>query len=80
MKDYITKPSISRIARKGGVKSIADDTYPIIQDYLNSELKDIIESILIVNEEQNTKTIMATDVSKALKLRGIHIAQSTELI
>ena len=51
MKDYITKPSISRIARKGGVKSIADDTYPIIQDYLNSELKDIIESILIVNEE-----------------------------
>tara|TARA_A100001011_G_C14318207_1_gene848979 strand:- start:2864 stop:3106 length:243 start_codon:yes stop_codon:yes gene_type:complete len=80
MKDYITKPSISRLGKKAGVKSIADDTFKIIQEYLNDELESIIKKIIIMNNEQNTKTIMIDDVYKAFNLSGIYLAQSNELI
>ena len=79
MTDFITRPSISRLSRKAGVKSLSDDTYPIIYDFLESETEEIIKFVSVLNDEQSTKTIMSDDLVKALKICGYHVAQSQEL-
>ena len=79
MNDFITKPSIARLAKKAGVKSVSEDSYPVVQNYLDMELKNILRCIIILNEEQNTKTIMPDDVNKAFQMCGYNVAQSSEL-
>lgn len=75
----ITRPSIVRLARQAGVKSIAEDCYPMIRALIDARLDDIIEKSLRVNEQHQTKTLMADDVYEALALCGEHIAQSSDL-
>ena len=77
--DYITKPSITRLARKAGIKSLSDECYPVIHSIIEEKLETLIDSMLIVNSEHNTKTLMADDIYAALSLNGYHVAQSTEL-
>jgi histone H3/H4 len=77
--NLITKPSITRIARKSGVKSMSDDCYPVIQECLKNMVTEIIKTALIINSENNTKTLMTEDVYKAIRMNGYNIAQSSEL-
>lgn len=77
--DGITKPSITRLARKAGVKSISDDCFDVIRALLKSELGEIITASLIVNSEHQTKTLMAEDVYDSLTLLGYNTTHSTEL-
>jgi histone H3/H4 len=77
--DLITKPSITRIARKAGVKSMSDDSYLVIQEYLKELVTETVKTSLIVNSEQNTKTLMVDDAYKAIRMNGYNIAQSSEL-
>ena len=77
--ENITKPSITRLARRAGVKSLSEECYNNIRSIVNSELSDIILAVLVVNSEHNTKTIMPEDVYEALRLRGHNVTQSTEL-
>jgi histone H3/H4 len=77
--EFITKPSITRIARKAGVKSIADDCYPTIYAKTDELLNNIVKTAIIVNNEQNTKTLMVDDVYKSFLLNGYNVARSSEL-
>jgi len=77
--EHITKPSITRLARKAGVKSLSDDCYPLIHSIIEEKLEKLIASALIVNSEHNTKTLMADDIYSSLVLGGYRVAQSTEL-
>jgi len=77
--ENITKPSITRLARRAGVKSLSEECYNNIRSIVNSELSDIILAVLVVNSEHNTKTIMPEDIYEALRLRGHNVTQSTEL-
>ena len=50
-----------------------------LRPYQKTELKNILRCIIILNEEQNTKTIMSDDVNKAFQMYGYNVAQSSEL-
>ena len=75
--DELSKPCILRLARMAGVKSLSDDCYPTIRNLIGMKLNEIISNVIIVNDCHQTKTVMSSDVYKALELSGILIAEST---
>lgn len=77
--ENITNPSIVRLARKAGIKSMSNDCYEAIRKIAKNELDDIIKTVLVVNSEHNTKTIMQEDIYDAFKIRGHNVAQSQDL-
>ena len=77
--EQITKPSITRLSRRAGVKSLSDDCYPTVRLMAEGLLSDIIQSSLIVNTEHGTKTLMPEDIYEALRLKGENITQSNWL-
>lgn len=74
--DHITKPSITRLARRAGVKSVSDDCYNTVRSLVELQVNDIIMAALVVNSEHNTKTLMPEDIYEALRLKGYNVAQS----
>jgi histone H3/H4 len=77
--EHITKPSITRLARKAGVKSLSEDSYSAIYNIADKELEQILSTVLITNNQHNTVTIMPEDVYEAFKMNGLNIAKSTQL-
>lgn len=75
----ITKPSITRLARRAGVKSVSDDCFFTIRNLIFNRLNEIILSSLIVNSEHQTKTLMSDDIYDACSLLGINVTQSNDL-
>lgn len=74
-----TKPSIIRIARKSGIKSMSEECYEPIRNLIYSELSEILRNSLIVNNIRGTRTLMMDDVYDALQIMGYNIAKSDEL-
>ena len=77
--EHITKPSITRLARRAGVKSLSDDCYNSIRNLVENKLSDVINVALVVNSEHNTKTLMPEDNYEALFINGYNITQSSDL-
>lgn len=77
--DYITKPSITRLARKAGVKSLSDECYSHIRQLVSDNIEKIISVSLVVNSEHNTKTLMVDDIHQALRLCGYNVSYSNDL-
>ena len=77
--DFVSKPSLTRLARKAGVKSLSDSSYPILNEIMDSLLINIIDTSLIITSEHNTKTLMTNDVYTALRISGYNVAESSEL-
>lgn len=77
--EHITKPAITRLARKAGVKSLSEDCYNSINELVKTQLSEIIVAALVVNSEHNTKTLMPNDIYEALYLRGYNVTQSNDL-
>jgi histone H3/H4 len=77
--EYITKPSLIRLARRAGVKSISDDCYAVIHEAIGEKIQEITKIALLVNSGRSTKTLMVEDVQDALRLKGYNVAQSTDL-
>jgi histone H3/H4 len=75
----ITKPSITRLARRAGVKSVSDDCFNAIRKLINNRLDDLIAASLVVNSEHQTKTLMAEDVYDSFSLIDQNITQSNDL-
>ena len=75
----ITKPSINRLARRAGVKSMSEECYDKARDVISDKLNEIMSTTLIINSEHQTKTLMAEDVYNALHLLGYNITASTDL-
>lgn len=74
--DHITKPSITRLSRQAGVKSMSDNCYNVIREIIVEELNNVLDMALIVNSEHNTKTMMSNDIYEALRLYGYNVAYS----
>ena len=74
--EFISKSSIKRIARKSGVKNISDDCYITIYDNIDKMINDIIKSAIIINNGQNTKTLMLDDIYNSFEMNGYKIAKS----
>jgi histone H3/H4 len=77
--DHITKPSITRLARRAGVKSLSEECYPTVRRLVGQYLQDVVTAAIVVNSEHNTKTLMPEDIYEAFRLRGYNVAQSHEL-
>ena len=75
----ITKPSLTRLTRKAGVKNTSEDCYKEINNFIEEKITNILENVLIVNSERNTKTIMPEDIYTALSLSGYNIASTSEI-
>ena len=77
--EYITKPSMTRLARKAGIKSVSEDCFPVLHDVIGSSIKDVVKAALVVNSARDTKTLMAGDIQDAFRIKGLNVAHSTEL-
>lgn len=77
--ENITKPSIIRLARRAGVKSVSEECIDIIRQMIENQLEQVLNAALIVNSEHQTKTLMASDVYDGLTLLGHNITPSSDL-
>lgn len=75
----ITKPSLTRLARRAGVKSLSDDCFETVRNLIGMKLTEVIKTINVVNSEHQTKTIMPTDVYESLHLLNYNVTQSNDL-
>ena len=66
----ITKPSIRRLARRGGVKRISGLMYEETRSILKKFLEDVIRDATVYTEHARRKTVTTMDVLYALKRRG----------
>lgn len=77
--DTITKPSITRLARRAGVKSLSEQCYGSVEELARDTLSRVLFNALVVNSAHKTKTLMVTDIYDALRLSGYNVAQSNKL-
>lgn len=77
--EEFSKPSILRLARKAGVKSMSEDSYSTIRNLMGIKLNNIIDILLTVNSQKQTKTIMVDDLIETLQTMNIHITKSNDL-
>jgi len=77
--EHIAKPSLVRLARKAGIKSMSDECYTEIYKLIDSNLDNLVATSLVINSENGTKTLMSNDVYQAMKSNGYIIGESTEL-
>jgi histone H3/H4 len=75
----ISRPSITRLSRLAGVKSISDDCYDEIRDIMLYRLDKVVKASLVVNAQRQNKTLMAEDVYDALALMGENLTPSNYL-
>ena len=66
----ISKPSIRRLARRGGVKRMSADVYADINKVLRIFLEDIIRDTIAYTDHAGRKTVSCLDVVHALKRRN----------
>uniref|UniRef100_A0A6C0EJY0 Histone H2A/H2B/H3 domain-containing protein n=1 Tax=viral metagenome TaxID=1070528 RepID=A0A6C0EJY0_9ZZZZ len=75
----ITRPSITRLARRAGIKSVSEECFPSIKALIVYELENAIRASLIVNSEHQTKTLMTDDIYDGLALNGKRLTMSHDL-
>jgi len=71
-----TKPSLSRLSRRAGVKSMSEDCYPLLQKIIKTRLDELVKEMILINLEKGTKTLTEIDVYNALFLEGKNITRS----
>ena len=75
----ITKPSIARLARRAGVKSLSEDSYKEINDFIDGFLNKILKAIFILSKAKNNRTILTDDIYDTLEILGYNLSRSTEI-
>ena len=71
----ITKPALTRLARKAGVKSMSENCTNVLQKILYSKTERLLNDIIILNENKKNKTIMEDDVYETLRWNGKNVCQ-----
>jgi histone H4 len=66
----ITKPSIRRLARRGGVKRMSELVYDEARGILKKFLVNVIRDTVTYTEHAHRKTVTTLDVIYALKRQG----------
>ena len=74
-----TKPAITRLARRAGVKSMSDDCVDVIRTLTAVKLNELLKTTLVINEQSSTRTIMPDDVYAALQFEGLNVAKSDDV-
>lgn len=79
MKNRIKNPSMERLARRAGVKSMSVGCYPLLRRVILAKLHEVAKVTLIANSENHTKTLMDTDVINGLSILGHNVGESNSL-
>ena len=66
----ISKPSIRRLARRGGVKRISGNIYDEVRTVMKSFLDNVVKDAITYTDYSKRKTVTALDVVYALKRQG----------
>lgn len=66
----ISKPSLRRLARRGGVKRMSSLVYDEVRGMLKLFLEDVLRDSVAYTEHAKRKTVTALDVVYALKRQG----------
>ena len=66
----ISKPTIRRLARRGGVKRISGLVYEETRSALKTFLTNLIYESITFTEHARRKTVITMDVVRALKRQG----------
>ena len=66
----LTKPSVRRLCRRGGVKRIAGGIYEESRGVLKQFIDNVVKDALSYCEHARRKTITAMDIIYALKRQG----------
>ena len=74
----LTKPAITRLARRAGVKSMSDECIGPVRNLIAMKLDELITSTIIVNGQHTTKTIMDDHIYQALSFMNINVARTEE--
>lgn len=77
--NHFTRPSLIRLARIAGVKSMSDDCYGLLRQIIDNRLQKIVKTAYLINEEHQTKTIMPDDIYSALSIHGYNLTESSDL-
>jgi|APSaa5957512535_1039671.scaffolds.fasta_scaffold107799_2 histone H3/H4 len=75
---YIKNTSINRLSKRAGVKTLSNNTYPIIHAILSNKIIEITNIVKSVNNEHGTKNIMPRDLQKALEIAGVNLTMKKE--
>ena len=68
--DGITKSSIRKLARRGGVKRISGEIYDETRYTLHKYIESVLRDAITYTEHARRKTVTAMDIVYALKRRG----------
>ncbi|KAH8681297.1 histone-fold-containing protein [Xylariales sp. PMI_506] len=66
----VTKGSIRRLARRGGVKRISATIYDEVRNVLVKYLHEVLHDCVTYTDYRRAKTVTVTDVLHALKRQG----------
>lgn len=75
----ITQPSLYRLARQAGVKTMSSDCTDVLRKLLERRTDEIVKTIIVLNKQSGTKTIMANDVYAGLNIMGINLTKSESM-
>ena len=66
--DGLTKPAITRLARRAGVKSLSDDCFESIYEIIDAKLREVVHVASALKAGYQTKTVQPNDIYEALQL------------
>lgn len=66
----VTKGALRRLARRGGVKRISDNSYNAVREFADQMIVKVTRDSIVYAEAARRKTITAMDVVYALKKNG----------
>jgi histone H3/H4 len=72
--ETISKPSITRLIRKAGIKSISDDCYDTVRSYIGMKLAETVYATSVVTKTHGAKTVSVPDLVEALRVQGTPLA------
>ncbi len=76
---YFTRPSILKIARKAGVKSLSDDCYALLDTYMAMRIEQLVKQGISIHKVRGGKVLLPDDIQQALKLNGVFRTNGDEL-
>ncbi|CAD7953875.1 unnamed protein product [Amoebophrya sp. A25] len=69
----IKRPALRRLARRGGVRRVSYDTYPIFRETFNDLLSEIVFDVNVMLDHTGRQTVTARDVINVIARRGVKI-------
>ncbi|CAD2214687.1 histone H4 [Angomonas deanei] len=66
----ISRGSIRRLARRGGVRRLSGEIYEEVRRVLKSYVEDVVRTATSYTEYSRAKTVKASDIVSALRKKG----------